>query len=190
MAASAVCRRSRLVYGSWKTICTSRPRRRRSLADLTGRDRSCPQAVMVPRVGRSRPTIIRAMVVFPEPDSPTMASDRPGGRTNEMSSTATRAPNSLRSPATSRTGAPPLSGTRDLLELAAQLVRAGAAGQPAVEPGQGGDVGPADVAGVRAARRERALGRRRLEGGQRAPGDGAQPMRRLGDVRAGRGERG
>src|SRR6185312_137909 len=133
---------------------------RRSLADLTGRDRSCPQAVMVPRVGRSRPTIIRAMVVFPEPDSPTMAMERPGGSTNETSSTATRAPNSLRRPATSRTGAPPVSGTGDLLELAAQLVCASAAGQPAVQAGQGGDARPADIAGVRAAGGERTLGRR------------------------------
>src|SRR6185437_5320313 len=105
---------------------------------------------------------------------------RPGERTNETSSTATRAPNSLRRPATSRTGAPPVSGTRDLLELAAQLVRASAAGQPAVQRGQGGDVRPADVASVRAAGCERALGRRRLEGRERAAGDGAQPVRRLG----------
>ena len=62
------------------------------------------------------------------------ARDRPGGRTNETSSTATRSPNSLRRAATSRTGAP-VSGTRNLLELAAQLVRTSTAGQPAVQFG-------------------------------------------------------
>ena len=41
-------------------------------ADRAGRDRSRPQAVIVPVVGRSRPTIIRAIVVLPEPDSPTI----------------------------------------------------------------------------------------------------------------------
>ena len=35
---------------------------------------------MAPLVGRSRPTIIRAIVVFPAPDCPTMASERPGRR--------------------------------------------------------------------------------------------------------------
>ena len=33
---------------------------------------------MTPRVGRSKPTIIRAIVVFPAPDCPAMASERPG----------------------------------------------------------------------------------------------------------------
>jgi LuxR family maltose regulon positive regulatory protein len=47
---------------------------------------------MVPLVDRSRPTIIRAIVVLPEPDSPTMASDRLRRRPKETLSTATNWP--------------------------------------------------------------------------------------------------
>src|SRR5207247_2562081 len=143
-----------------------------------GRDRSCPQAVMVPLVGRSRPTIIRAIVVLPEPDSPTMATDRPGGRRNDTSSTATRSPNSLRSPSASRMGAPVVSAIGRFLELAAQLARADAPRRPAVEVDEVGHRRPADIARVRAAGGEGALCRWRLERGQRAAGDGAQPVRR------------
>src|SRR5215471_15194013 len=63
---------------------------------------------MVPAVGRSSPTIIRAMVVLPEPDSPTIASDLAEGTVKLTASTATRSPNSLRSPFTSSTGRSPL----------------------------------------------------------------------------------
>src|SRR6516164_8926834 len=131
---------------------------------------------MVPLVGRSRPTIIRAIVVLPEPDSPTIASDRPGRRRNETSSTATRSPNSLRSPVASRTAEPLVSGIVCLLQLATQLRRAGAAGHPAVQLDDFGHGLPADVAGVGAAGRERAFSGRRLEGRQRAARDGAQPV--------------
>src|SRR3954453_20156755 len=60
--------------------------------------------MIVPAVGRSRPTIIRATVVLPLPDSPTIASDRPGSRSNVTSSTATWVPKTLRSPWTDSTG--------------------------------------------------------------------------------------
>ena len=70
--------------------------RLRSLPRRAGLDRSRPQAVMVPAVGFSRPQIMRATVVLPLPDSPTMASDRPAMRSNVMSSTATWVPNTLR----------------------------------------------------------------------------------------------
>src|SRR5262249_56555666 len=98
---------------------------------------------MVPLVGRSRPTIIRAIVVFPAADSPTMARERPRGRVNETSSTATRSPNCLRSPVASRTGTPLVSGIVRCLELAAQLPRAGAAGDTAVQFDEAGPAGTA-----------------------------------------------
>src|ERR1700722_1773882 len=167
MARSAVCRGSRLVYGSWNTIWISLPRRRRSRADLAGPDRSRPHAVIDPLVGRSRPTIILATVVLPDPDSPTMASDRPGGIANDASSTATRLPNSLRSPVTSRTGAVSAAGSRSdmsFLQVPAQLDGPDAPGQAAVQFGQFRHSVPAGRPDVGAPGRERALTGRRLEG--------------------------
>src|SRR6478609_9707151 len=150
--------------------------------------------MIVPLVGRSSPTIIRAMVVLPEPDSPTMASDPASGMPNDTSSTATSGPNSLRRPATSSAAGPLASGTRsagavvsgigDRLEFSAQLVRARAPGQPVADLQQIGHRGQADVAGVRAARRERALLLRCLERRQRPARDRPEPVRRLRDVRA------
>src|SRR5262249_39564600 len=130
------------------------PPPRRSLAARAGRDRSRPQALIVPAVGRSSPTIIRAMVVLPEPDSPTIASDLAGGTVKVTPSTATRSPNSLRSPLTSSTGRPPLPAMvacdgassdmwRPVLRRPgprrpAPVDRPPAAGQPAVKPDQPG----------------------------------------------------
>ena len=118
---------------------------------------------MVPLVGRSRPTIIRAIVVFPEPDSPTMASDRPGQRLKETLSTAANSPNFLPSEAASKTGARPFSAIGCRLESAAQFVSADTAGHPAVEFGQPGHRGAADLTGMRAAGRECAFPGRCLE---------------------------
>ena len=190
MAPSAVWRGSRLVYGSWNTICTSRPRRRRSAADRAGRDRSRPQAVIDPAVGRSSPTIIRAIVVLPDPDSPTMAIEPASATRNDTSSTATRSPNSLRSEVTSRTG------------VTARSALAGADGQASPRSSRARthrdrppsssviSGSPARQSSWRAAPgRERALVGRRLERGQRAAGDGQQPVGRLRDVGAGRRER-
>src|SRR6202049_1844620 len=84
---------------------------------------------MVRAVGRSRPTIILATVVLPEPDSPTMASEPPSGTENATSSTATRPPYSLRRPSTASTG----SGMQCDLELAEQLFCARAPRQASVE---------------------------------------------------------
>src|SRR6185437_16188492 len=163
---------------------------------------------MVPWVGRSRPTIIFAIVVLPEPDSPTMASDPAAGTVNDTSSTATSGPNSLRRPATSSTGTPgPItsgtgpsgagpSGTGPPLvsgigalsrrfhgQPPAQLVRPHAAGQPAVELGHRGRGRPAAVLGPVAPGGEGAFVRRGLERRQRPAGDRVQPVRGLGDVR-------
>src|SRR5579859_4477993 len=123
---------------------------------------------MVPLVGRSRPTIIRAIVVLPAPDSPTMASDRPCGRPKETSSTATNEPKCLRSPLTSRTAAPLPSAIGPRLEPTAKLVRPGAARHPAGQLDQAGHRGPADAGHMRAAGREGALRGRSLERRQRA----------------------
>src|SRR5258705_7654810 len=89
---------------------------------------------MDPAVGRSRPTISFATVVFPEPDSPTIASEPPSGSVNETSLTATSAPNSLRRSLTSSTG----SAMDNDLQPAAQLFSAGAAREPAAKLDQGG----------------------------------------------------
>src|SRR5580692_4490317 len=102
---------------------------------------------MVPEVGRSRPTIIFAIVVLPEPDSPTIASDSPAGTENETSSTAVKSANFLVRCAT--------SSIRHL-QLPAQLGRAHAPGRPAVELRQRHGRGTARVRGVRAPGRERA----------------------------------
>src|SRR5712692_5269020 len=156
---STVCRGSRLVYGSWKTICTSRPRRRRSRVVRAGVERSCPQARMVPALGRSRPTIILAIVVLPEPDSPTIASEPPSGSENDTSSTATVLPKSLRSPSTMSTG----SAMHGHLQPAPKLLGAHAPGDTTVELDEGRPGLAAFVPHMRAAGRERALVRRRLE---------------------------
>ncbi len=79
-------------YGSWKTIWIRRARRSRSVRRAVRPERGLPSMVMVPAVGVSRPTSIRATVVFPEPDSPTRPRDLPGGRLRDTSSTATRLP--------------------------------------------------------------------------------------------------
>ena len=78
--------------GILEMIWTSRPRRLRSLPLTCFSERSLPPTRMRPRVGRSSPTIIRASVDFPEPDSPTIASDLPGVTEKEVSSTATSGP--------------------------------------------------------------------------------------------------
>src|SRR5262245_53623766 len=125
---------------------------------------------------------MRAIVVLPEPDSPTIASDRAVLTRSDTSATATRSPNSLRRPAASRTGAPSVSVTGRPSKRAAELVRAHAPGQPAVQLGQPGHGGPAGVPGVAAPRRERALRHRRLEGRHRPAGNRKQPVRGPGDV--------
>src|SRR5579885_1261983 len=140
---------------------------------------------MTPAVGRSRPTIIFATVVLPDPDSPTMASDPPSGSENETSSTATSWPNSLRRPLTSRIG----SAMRAELHVPDQIRRAHAARHAAVELDELGARAPAHVLRVGAARRESALRLGRLERGQRAPGDREQTWRRAIDARPRGGQR-
>src|SRR5438445_467499 len=171
---------------SCRTTARSRLRLRRSRAERGGADRSLPQARMVPAVGRSSPTTIRATVVFPEPDSPTIASDPPSGTANSTSSTATSGPNSLRSPCTARTG----SAKDACLQPPPELPGAHASRQAPVQLDQGGLPGPAYVLGVRTSRGERALVRRSLERRQGASGDGGQPVGGRVDVRPGRGQGG
>src|ERR1700680_3737166 len=96
---------------------------------------------MVPAVGRSRPTIIFAIVVLPEPDSPTMASEPPSGSENDTSSTATWLPKTLRSPRTSRTA----SAIDGNLHPSSQVPRPHAPGETAVELRQRG---PRFAAGI------------------------------------------
>jgi hypothetical protein len=51
-----------------------------------------PLKSMFPALGVSRPIRVRAMVVLPQPDSPTMASTSPRRSVNETPSTALMAP--------------------------------------------------------------------------------------------------
>ena len=44
---------------------------------------------MRPLVGRSKPAIIRSVVVLPQPDGPTIVKNSPGGMSRSMPSTAT-----------------------------------------------------------------------------------------------------
>src|SRR4029077_4167854 len=129
---------------------------------------------MTPRVGRSRPTIILATVVLPEPDSPTIASEPPSGTENPTSSTATNGPYSFRRPSTDSTG----SGMGANPETAEQLARASAAGEAPVELDQVRPALAANVRRVRAAGGEAAGGDRRLEGRQRTTRNCSQPVSR------------
>src|SRR6476661_3422435 len=113
---------------------------------------------MVPRVGRSRPTIILATVVLPEPDSPTIASEPPSGTENPTSSTATNGPYSFRRPSTDKMG----SGMGANPKMAEKLARPGAASEAPVELDQLRPALAADVRRMRAARREGAGVDRRL----------------------------
>ena len=61
---------------------------------LEGRSRA--EAVR-PLVGRSKPAIMRSVVVLPQPDGPTMVKNSPGGMFTSMPSTATTSPNDLTS---------------------------------------------------------------------------------------------
>lgn len=80
-------------YGSWKTIWMSRAlRSRAALPRGTRPERVRPATETVPASGRTSPTSIRATVVLPEPDSPTMPSEPPGWTVKEMPSAAVSLP--------------------------------------------------------------------------------------------------
>ena len=65
---------------SWPTNCTARRNSATPVrVDRTSRS-SVPLKVMVPEVGVTRPTSIRASVDLPEPDSPTMPVQVPSSR--------------------------------------------------------------------------------------------------------------
>src|SRR5690348_3165209 len=77
-------------YGSWKIICISR---RSGLSLLCGSmAMSSPSKRMVPLVGSSSRISSRAVVLFPQPLSPTMPSVSPRITSNETPSTARTAP--------------------------------------------------------------------------------------------------
>ena len=146
---------------------------------------------MVPAGGPFRPTIIRAMVVLPEPDSPTIARDRPGGRrtSRRRRRRARRTP--CAGPAASRTGVagwrsgtgPPGAG-----RAARRRERSGRAPPSRLAPAAGTSARQASWAcGQRGANAHPAG---RLEGRQRAAGDGREAVRGRGDVGAGRGQGG
>ncbi len=67
-------------YGSWKTICTDRPR----LRPVIG----VPPRRIRPSLTGARPTAARAMVDLPEPDSPTRPITAPAGTVSVTSLTA------------------------------------------------------------------------------------------------------
>ena len=81
-----VSRGFRDVYGSWKTICMSRPGR--AGAEPRSVVRSRPATWILPESGFSRPTSIRASVVLPQPDSPTTPEGLAASHVRLTSSTA------------------------------------------------------------------------------------------------------
>ncbi len=75
-------------YGSWKIGCT---RCRNELSCLPLRlATSSPSNRMTPAVGSTTFSTMRAVVVLPEPDSPTIATVSPRGIANDTSLTATK----------------------------------------------------------------------------------------------------
>ena len=108
LSPSAICHPTvktglRAVDGSWKTIDTSAPRKRRSVdpdTEMTSfsldpsrlRSTTAPEDVAV---SGSRPRMVLAVTVFPEPDSPTMASTSRSPTERLTPSTAFTAPASV-----------------------------------------------------------------------------------------------
>ena len=84
--------------GSWKIIAISSPRISRiSRSDIVSRSRpsksTCPLNVALP--ARVRPRMVWLDTLLPEPDSPTIPSDRPASTLYEMPSTACTTPSSV-----------------------------------------------------------------------------------------------
>src|SRR5262245_27423635 len=174
-------------YGSWNTACTERRYARRFA--LSSVWRSCPSKRMMPPVGRSSSSTIFAVVVLPQPDSPTTPRVLPGSIENEMSSTA-------RTTATSRDSRPRLTGkclTRFLASRTGPAMVASASPrdgrrQPAAARLRVGDaelgrgLGAAAVHHLWTARMERAArGRRRRI--RRLPVDGGEPLATVAEPR-------
>src|ERR1700680_2962543 len=61
---------------------------------------SSPPSEIVPASGRSKPAIIRSVVVFPEPDGPSSGKNPPSAPRRSTPSTATTLPNTFRPPTT------------------------------------------------------------------------------------------
>ena len=75
-------------YGSWKIGCT---RWRNELSCLPFRlATSSPSNRITPAVGSTTFSTIRAVVVLPDPDSPTIATVSPRGIANDTSLTAVK----------------------------------------------------------------------------------------------------
>ncbi|KJL34027.1 hypothetical protein RL72_00078 [Microbacterium azadirachtae] len=85
-------RGSRDRYGSWNTICTLFARASRSSRRFGTALVSRPPIRMVPVSVCSRPTIMRASVDFPDPDSPTTARAPPAGISRSAPTTARTSP--------------------------------------------------------------------------------------------------
>src|SRR5712692_2872616 len=75
----------------WKTMPTPRSRGGTSLTHR-------PSKTTSPASGRSKPTIIRTVVVLPHPDPPTTDTSSPGATSSDNPSTAVAAPNLLVTP--------------------------------------------------------------------------------------------
>ena len=70
----------------WNTVLTSR---RYGGSAATSR----PASSIAPAVGSSKPPIIRSVVVLPQPDGPSSATNRPRSISSDSSSTATTSSN-------------------------------------------------------------------------------------------------
>jgi hypothetical protein len=76
--------------------------RRNAAVPVTSR----PPIEIVPDVGCSSPATMRSVVVLPQPDGPSSAKKDPSGTVRSRDSTAVKAPNSLRTPHSSRLALP------------------------------------------------------------------------------------
>ena len=178
--AATVWRGSRLEYGSWKTICTSRPRAPPLLApSAPACERSRPQARIVPAVGALEPDdhpgdgrLARARLADDRQRAARLHRERHvvDGDVRRRTPCAALRP---RAPARRRLrhGSPPPAAGR----AARRPGRSAPARRRAAR--SGGRSARQRVLHVRAARRERAA-RRRLERRQRAAGDRREPRAR------------
>ena len=86
MILPTVCRGFSEEYGSWKIICTSR--RSGRICSLDRWVMSVPAKVTLPAVGSSSRVTSRAVVLFPQPDSPTIEKVSPVRTSKSTPSTA------------------------------------------------------------------------------------------------------
>src|ERR1700746_2183095 len=82
---------------------------------------STPASLIEPASGRSKPAIMRSVVVLPEPDGPSSVKNEPCSTRRSTSSTATTSPYTLRAPTTSTSATAVSTCKRGLQDVEACL---------------------------------------------------------------------